>query len=444
VLVHLVADYGMGDLAFAEVAQRLVQHLLDAQVVLTPVPAFDTLSAGFCIAQLALTFEVPAGETSFAPGSSGWPTPDGDLVWYELFARGTKENVSSWTSGQFCAILWRMAKKGRRATNEERLAAIQMYDNGLSADRIAEIMGVSRSSVFDWIANYREGGLAAISTKFASGHPTALADSEMIQLFTMINGKDPRAYSFGVALWTRSLIRDLIKKKFSKDVSLVTVGRILKKLGMSPQRPLYRAWKQDPARVEKWKREEYPAIKARAAEMGATILFADEASVRTDYHAGTTWAPVGQTPVVTGSAVRHAVKMVSAIGQRGELSFQVCEGSMNAERFIEFLEALLHDFDTPIFLVVDGSSVHKAKIVKEYVAGTGGRLELFFLPPYSPELNPDEWVNKNVKHDRIAKAVPLTKDELKAIAVEALERLKKCPGIVRGFFGDPKLAYVHA
>jgi transposase len=94
--------------------------------------------------------------------------------------------------------------------------------------------------------------------------------------------------------------------------------------------------------------------------------------------------------------------------------------------------------------VVDGSSVHKAKIVKEYVAGTGGRLELFFLPPYSPELNPDEWVNKNVKHDRIAKAVPLTKDELKAIAVEALERLKKCPGIVRGFFGDPKLAYVHA
>jgi transposase len=112
-----------------------------------------------------------------------------------------------------------MAKKGRRATNEERLAAIQMYDNGLSADRIAEIMGVSRSSVFDWIANYREGGLAAISTKFASGRPTALADSEMIQLFTMINGKDPRAYSFGVALWTRSLIRDLIKKKFSKDVS---------------------------------------------------------------------------------------------------------------------------------------------------------------------------------------------------------------------------------
>ena len=337
-----------------------------------------------------------------------------------------------------------MAKKGRRATNEERLAAIQMYDNGLTADRIAEILDVGRSSVFDWISKYRKGGLASISTKFASGRPTVLDDSEMIRLFTMINGKDPRTYSFGVALWTRALIRDLIKKTFAKDVSLVTVGRILKKLEMSPQRPLYRSWKQDPQRVEKWKREEYPAIRARAAQVGATILFADEASVRTDYHAGTTWAPVGQTPVVTGSAVRHAVKIVSAIGQRGQLSFQVHEGSMNAERFTEFLESLIHDFDTPIFLVVDGSSVHKANIVKEYVASTQGRLELFFLPPYSPELNPDEWVNKNVKHDRIAKAVPLTRDELKAVAIEALERLKKCPGIVRGFFGDPKLAYVHA
>ena len=208
-----------------------------------------------------------------------------------------------------------MAKKGRRATNEERLAAIRMYENKLTADRIAEILEVGRSSVFEWISKYREGGLAAISTKFASGRPTVLEDSEMNRLYVMINGKDPRVYSFGLALWTRGLIRDLIKKTFGKDVSLVTVGRMLKKLGMSAQRPLYRSWKQDPERVERWKREEYPAIKARAAEVGATILFADEASVRTDYHAGTTWAPVGQTPVVTASAVRQAVKMVSAIGQ---------------------------------------------------------------------------------------------------------------------------------
>jgi transposase len=319
-----------------------------------------------------------------------------------------------------------------------------MYEHGVSVEQIADIMGVGRSSIFEWITKFRQGGLAAISTKFASGRPTTLDDDEMIRLYVMINGKDPRVHGFGMALWNRALIRDLIAHNFTKSVSLVTVGRILGKLGMSPQRPLYRSWKQDPERVERWKRVEYPAIRARAAAEGATILFSDEASVRTDYHAGTTWAPVGQTPVVTSSAVRHAVKIVSAIGQRGELSFQVHEGTMNAERYVEFLTGVLHDFDTPVFLVVDGSSVHKAKIVKDFVATTGGRLELFFLPSYSPELNPDEWVNKNVKHDRIARSVPLTRDDLKAIAVDALERLRKFPEIVRGFFGDPKLHYVRA
>jgi hypothetical protein len=210
----------------------------------------------------------------------------------------------------------------------------------------------------------------------------------MIRLYTMINGKDPRAQGFGMAPWSRALIRDMIKRAFGRSVSLVTTGRILAKLGMSPQRPLYRAWKQDPGRVEKRKRGEYPAIRARAAAAGAVILFADEASVHTDCHAGTTWAPVGCTPVVTGPAVRHAVKMVSAVGQRGECSFEVHEGSMNAERFTGFPEKLLHDFDRPVFLVVDGSSVHKARKVRDFAAGTQGRLELFFLPPYSPELNP--------------------------------------------------------
>jgi transposase len=337
-----------------------------------------------------------------------------------------------------------MAKKGRRATNEERFTAVQMYENGISAEEVAQILGVSRSSVFDWVDKYQEGGLAAISTKFASGRPTTLDDAEMIRLYTMIEGKDPRAQGFGMALWTRALIRDLIKRTFGKDVSLVTVGRILTKLGMSPQRPLYRAWRQDPTRVERWKHEEYPAIQARATAEGATVLFADEASVRTDYHAGTTWAPIGRTPVVTGPAVRHAVKMVSAISRRGECSFCVHEGPMTAERFIEFLAKLRHDLDTPIFLVVAGSSVHKAKKVKAYVADTHGQLKLFFLPPYSPELNPDEWVNKNVKHDKVARAVPLTRDALKTIVTDALERLTRSPEIVRGFFADPKLSYISA
>lgn len=334
-----------------------------------------------------------------------------------------------------------MAKKGRRATNEERLLAVQMFSNGRSQKEIAEILGVSLRSVSGWVTRYRSGGLEAISTKFASGRPTALSDQEMLRLYTMIHGKDPRLHGFGMALWTRALIRDLIARSFDKRVSLVTVGRILKKLGMSAQRPLYRSWKQDPARVEAWKQTDYPAIAARAAAEHASIWFADEASVRTDYHAGTTWAPVGQTPVVVGPAVRHSVKMVSAVNAHGGIKFAVHEGTMNAERFLGFLQDLLHDIEGKIFLVVDGSSVHKAKIVTEFVASCD-RLELFLLPPYSPELNPDEWANKNVKHDRLGRAVPFTRDDLKNIATQALQRLADNPHIVRGFFADPKLAYI--
>ena len=192
-----------------------------------------------------------------------------------------------------------MAKKGRRATHEERIRAVQLMESGKSPDEIVEILGVGRSSVFEWQKKYREGGLAALSTKFASGRPTTLSDEQMIRLYGLINGKDPRQYSFELALWTRGLVADLIHRKFGVRLSRVTVGRVLTKLGMSPQRPLYRAYQQDPEKVRKWKEETYPKIHAEAAAAGGTILFADEAAIRTDHHAGTTWAPVGQTPVVT-------------------------------------------------------------------------------------------------------------------------------------------------
>src|SRR6266508_1277254 len=125
-------------------------------------------------------------------------------------------------------------------------------ESGKSPDEIAEILGVGRSSVFEWQKKYREGGLAALSTKFASGRPTILSDEQMVRLYTLIAGKDPRQYSFEFALWTRGLVADLIHRKFGVRLSRVTVGRILKKLGMSPQRPLYRAYQQDPETVSKW------------------------------------------------------------------------------------------------------------------------------------------------------------------------------------------------
>ena len=337
-----------------------------------------------------------------------------------------------------------MAKKGRRATEEERLRAVQLMEEGAAPDLVAKFLGVSRSSVFEWQRKYREGGLSALSTKFASGRPTFLSDKQTLQLRSFIVGRDPRQFSFGVALWTRKVVRDLIRQRFDVQVSLPTVGRILTKLGLSAQRPLYRAYQQNPELVRQWKTKVYPGIRARAAEVGATIFFADEAGIRTDHHAGTTWAPVGQTPVVAATGERKSVTMISAVSARGEIHFDVFLGTVNAGCFIEFCEKLLHDTTAPVFLIVDGATAHTANVVKEYVASTDGRLSLFFLPPYSPELNPDEWVWKNVQHDQVKPAVPMGQPHLYELAVKALRRLRETPQIVRGFFGDPSLAYIRS
>jgi transposase len=197
--------------------------------------------------------------------------------------------------------------------------------------------------------------------------------------------------------------------------------------------------------VDEWKNVIYPKIRSRAAAEGAVILFGDEASVRTDHHSGTTWAPVGHTPVVRDSGDRKAVKMISAISPRGLLRFQVREGSMNAVSFIGFLKSLLGSVEArKIFLIVDGSSIHKAKKVKNFLAKdeVKDRLELFILPGYSPELNPDEWVWNNVKNTRLGRVVSHDKNDLKSKAIGALRRLQKTSAIVCSFFLDPDLAYI--
>ena len=336
-----------------------------------------------------------------------------------------------------------MAIKGRRSTPEERLRAVQLLKEGNSAETVARMYDVSRAMLFRWQQKYDQDGPAALGTKKTPGPASRLSLTQISQLYAIITGSDPRQMQFDFGLWTRKIIRDLIRRQFGVKLSEVQVGRILKKMGLSPQRPLYRAYQQNPGLVEAWKKDVYPKIRKLAAAEGASIFFEDEASVRTDHHAGTTWAPVGQTPVVVTTGERKSVNMVSAISPRGELRFRVQEGSMNAAKFIEFLKALLDSVEGKIFLIVDGHPVHKAKKVTEFVkTNADGRVQIFFLPPYSPDLNPDKWVWNNVKNDRIGHSVIMSAGELKSMAIGALRRLQKLPGLVRGFFRDPKLAYI--
>jgi transposase len=337
-----------------------------------------------------------------------------------------------------------MAIKGRRATFDERVSACEALENGVSVDDIAQVLKVSRSSIFDWQKTYRAHGPDALRTKKTRGPRSKLDEGQLSQLYRLIVGNDPRQLSFGLALWTRGMIQELIFRQFGVRLSLVRVGVILANLGLSPQRPLYRSYEQDPEKVRKWKEETFPQIQARAKKEGAAIFFADEASVRTNYHAGTTWAPVGQTPVVSGSGRTRSISMVSAVSPRGELHFQVYEEGIRKEEFLEFCQMLTEDIGRPVFLILDNSQVHRSKILKEYAKQSNGMLTVFFLPPYSPDLNPDEWVWKNVKHDNLGRASVKSESELAQFAQAALARLKEIPDKIKAFFCDPALKYIRA
>jgi len=341
-----------------------------------------------------------------------------------------------------------VAKKARRSTPEEKLAAVRMLQSGSNADEVAEVFEVSRAIVYRWAQKYNENSDAGLEIKKAPGRAPSLTPEQRRKIFALIEGSNPRQMQLDFGeLWTRKNVQEMIRREFGVELSLVQVGRVLHGIGLSPQKPLYRSYKQNPELVEEWKKVIYPEIRSRAATEGAVILFGDEASVRTDHHAGTTWAPVGHTPVVRDSGDRKAVKMISAISQQGLLRFQVREGSMNAATFIEFLKSLLKSVEArKIFLIVDGSPIHRAKKVKAFLAedDVKDRLELFVLPGYSPELNPDEWVWNNVKNTRLGRAVSHNKNDLKSRAIGALRRLQKTPDLVRSFFLDPDLAYIAA
>jgi transposase len=335
-------------------------------------------------------------------------------------------------------------KLDHKTLEEMRMRAVAAVEAGQRPEEVATTLGMARSTVFGWIAKYRDGGKRALKARPVPGRPPTLSAQQLGRLYALITGVDPRQLQFEFALWTREMIAELIYREFEVRLSLSAVGRLLRRLGLSPQRPLWRAWQADPEAVERWKSEDFPAIRAQAKKDGATVYFADEAGLRSDYHAGTTWAPAGQTPIVKATGARHSLNMVSAVSAQGRLRFSTYTGSFTAARFIEFCKKLLHDTDGPVYLIVDGHPTHKAKAVRKFVASTGGALKLYILPAYSPQLNPDEWVWKNVKHDRVGRTSVTNADEFKTKVIGALRRLQNMPHLVRAFFADPDLHYITA
>jgi len=322
--------------------------------------------------------------------------------------------------------------------------AVQRVWEGEKPSVVIASYGFSRQIIYKWLreAKGKGRGLRALRSRKATGRPRTLTAKQEQQLFRWINGKDPRQHGFDFGLWTRLVVRSLIADKFDANLGVTAVGKLLAKLGLTPQKPLKRAYERDPAAIEAWKNDTYPSIARQAKKRGAEIYFWDESGFRADVVQGTTWGVQGQTPIVAVPGPRQSVSAASAINARGGFWFATYKGGMSAELFIEMLKALMLRRKKPLYLILDSLPAHKARIVQEYVASTKGRLELHFLPGYAPELNPDELVWNHMKRTGTAKS-PLVKGESlhDRIDVELLE-IQRNPSLVRSFFRTDSVSYI--
>ena len=330
-------------------------------------------------------------------------------------------------------------KHGRAALPVMRQQAVKAIREGQDVASVAAAHGVNVRSVFRWLADFANGGQNALLSKPIPGRPPKVSEDEMRWLAKTVKENTPRQFKFVFGLWTLTLVGALIESEFGKKLSLGSVSRIMKILGFSAPKPLYQAWKHDvpdAPQVRAWEAEIYPAIRAEAKSVGATIYFADESGIRSDYHTGTTWAPVDETPVVEVTGRRFSLNMISAVSARGEFRFMLHDGLVTTEVFHEFLKRLMVGAKQPVFLIVYGHPIHKAWLVRDYVEAQNGQLKLFTLPPYSPQQNSDEQVWGHVKRQLVQ-----SKDKMKRLALGALRRIQKLPEQVKSFFRQPVCRY---
>ena len=341
-----------------------------------------------------------------------------------------------------------MKRDGRsfdhRTLETIRLMAVERVRDGEAPSAVVASYGFSRTAIYKWLAAACKPGvgLRALHSRPASGRPRSLTPRQEQQVFRWINGKDPRQYGLDFGLWTRSVVADLIERKFALQLGLTAVGELLAKLGLTPQKPLQRAYQRDPEAIEKWRRETFPAIARRAKVEGGEVFFWDESGFRADAVHGRTWGVKGQTPIVERPGQRQSISAASAVTAQGAFWYCTYQGGLNADLFVGLLRRLMRHRSKPVHLVVDGLPAHKTKLVKDYVASTDGRLTLHLLPGYAPELNPDELVWSHVKRTGVART-PLRKGEKLRDKIEAqLAAIKKAPRLVRSFFKAPSVAYI--
>ena len=326
-----------------------------------------------------------------------------------------------------------------------RKKAVNAVHSGMKQVEAAKYFGITRQAVGKWIKAYREGGVKALKAK-RRGRPKgkSLLPWQAAQIAKAVVDRPPEQLKLPFYLWTRDAVAELIENRFGVRLSVWTVGRYLKGWGFTPQKPIRRAYEKDPKAVRKWLNEEYPRIKRIAKSEKATIYWGDEMGMRSDHVAGRTYGRRGHTPVIPGTGQRFGCNMISAITNQGQLNFMVFKERFNADIFEEFLQRLVRQINRKVFLIVDGHPVHRSRKIKKWVKDHEEQICMFFLPGYSPELNPDEYLNQDVKSNALGRRRVKHQKELMKNVRGYLRRRQRQPRIVRKYFHHTDVRYAAA
>jgi transposase len=337
-----------------------------------------------------------------------------------------------------------MRKLPAAAQEERRRQVIGLRQAGMTYDAIAAQVGLTPTGVFDICRRFAERGAAGLKTGRRGPEPGRgrfLDAGQEAEVRGLIRRHTPDQLDLPFALWSRTAVRELIWCRFGVRLAVRTMGTYLARWGFTAQKPIRRAYEQDPAAVRRWLRRDYPRIAARAKAEGGTIFWGDETGLRSDDVRGRSYALRGRTPEVRVPHKRAGLGLISAVTNRGELRWMVLDGAVKAPSLICFLDRLVRDADRKVFLILDRLPVHRSAKVRDWLAGRVAEIEVFHLPPYSPELNPDEGVNADLKQAVTRKAPARSKQQLKRAVLGHMRKLSKLPRRVRSFFGHKTFRY---
>lgn len=325
-----------------------------------------------------------------------------------------------------------------------RERAIRMISKGKKKKVVAEYFSVNQNTITQWVKKHKEKGAKGLIDNVRgvkSKDKKKLTPEQENQVQSMILDTMPDQLKLAYSLWTRKAVKELIEREFKVKMAINTAGDYLRAWGYSPQKPKKKAYEQNPKKVQEWLIETYPKIKEKAIKEGAEIHWGDETGARNCNYHGRSYAPKGHTPVKKSMAKRFSINMISTVTNQGQVEFMIYSGTMNSDRLIVFLKQLIKTKRKKIFLILDNLRVHHSNLVKEWVEENKDKIELFFLPPYSPEKNPDEYLNCDLKYGLSEKKSPKDAEQLKENVKNHMIMLQENQNRVKKYFNHPDIKY---